>query len=37
VRRDDGNGKNHLDGVIGGGGPMVELTSTNGSIRLLKI
>jgi hypothetical protein len=37
VRRDDGNGKNHLDGVIGSGGPTVELTSTNGSIRLLKM
>jgi DUF4097 and DUF4098 domain-containing protein YvlB len=37
VRRDDGKGKNHLDGIIGDGGPTVELTSTNGSIRLLKM
>ena len=36
VRRDDENGKNHLDGIIGSGGPTVELTTTNGSIRLLK-
>jgi hypothetical protein len=37
VRRDDGGGKNHLDGVIGSGGPTVELTSSNGTIRLLKM
>ena len=30
-------GKSHLDGIIGSGGPMVELTSTNGTIRLLKM
>jgi DUF4097 and DUF4098 domain-containing protein YvlB len=36
VKQEDGSGKNHLDGVIGSGGPTVELTSTNGSIRLLK-
>jgi hypothetical protein len=28
--------KNELDGMIGNGGPTVELTSSNGSIRLLK-
>ena len=37
VRQEDGSGKNHLDGVIGSGGPTVELTSSNGSIRLLKM
>jgi DUF4097 and DUF4098 domain-containing protein YvlB len=36
VKREDSEGKNHLDGVIGSGGPTVELTSSNGSIRLLK-
>ncbi|HTM48473.1 MAG TPA: DUF4097 family beta strand repeat-containing protein [Bryobacteraceae bacterium] len=29
--------KHSLDGVIGGGGPAVNLTSSNGSIRLLKL
>jgi DUF4097 and DUF4098 domain-containing protein YvlB len=37
VKQEDGNGKNHLDGIIGSGGPTVELTSSNGSIRLLKM
>jgi DUF4097 and DUF4098 domain-containing protein YvlB len=35
VKQEERSGKNHLDGVIGSGGPTVELTSTNGSIRLL--
>jgi Putative adhesin len=37
VKQEDGSGKNHLDGIIGSGGPTVELTSSNGSIRLLKM
>jgi hypothetical protein len=37
VRREDARSKNHLDRVIGSGGPTVELTSSNGSIRLLKM
>jgi DUF4097 and DUF4098 domain-containing protein YvlB len=37
VRRDGPETKNHLDGVIGAGGPTVELTTTNGNIRLLKM
>jgi hypothetical protein len=37
VRRDDAGSKNHLDGVIGSGGATVELTSSNGTIRLLKM
>src|SRR5579864_6042747 len=37
VKQEDGGGKNHLDGIIGSGGPTVELTSSNGSIRLLKM
>jgi hypothetical protein len=37
VRRDQTDGKNHLDGVIGDGGPTLELTTSNGSIRLLKL
>jgi DUF4097 and DUF4098 domain-containing protein YvlB len=37
VKQEERGGKNHLDGVIGSGGPTVELTSTNGSIRLLKM
>ncbi len=28
--------KHHLDGTIGGGGPLLELTTSNGSIRLLR-
>ena len=37
VKREGERSKNSLDGVIGMGGPAVELTSTNGSIRLLKL
>ena len=37
VRREDGESKNRLDGVIGGGGPTLELTTSNGSIRVLKL
>jgi DUF4097 and DUF4098 domain-containing protein YvlB len=37
VRRDGAGSKNHLDGVIGSGGPTVELTSSNGTIHLLKM
>jgi hypothetical protein len=37
VKRENENSKNSLDGVIGDGGPPVELTSSNGSIRLLKL
>jgi len=28
--------KHHVDGVIGGGGPRIELTTTNGGIRVVK-
>ena len=31
------DGKNRLEGVIGGGGPTLELTTSNGAIRLLKL
>jgi hypothetical protein len=37
VNREDPSSKHSLDGVIGSGGPTVSLTSTNGSIRLLKL
>jgi hypothetical protein len=37
VKREDENGKHALNGVIGSGGPTVELTSTNGGIQLLKL
>ena len=37
VKREDGSSKHALDGVIGSGGPTVELTSSNGGIRLLKL
>lgn len=30
------NSKRHLDGTIGSGGPVIELSTNNGSIRLLK-
>ncbi len=33
---DESRRKNHLNGVIGGGGPLVELTSSNGHIRIAK-
>ena len=29
--------KNHLEGTIGSGGPLLDLTTSNGSIRLVKI
>jgi len=29
--------KNHMEGVIGTGGPLIDLTTSNGSIRLLKM
>jgi DUF4097 and DUF4098 domain-containing protein YvlB len=28
--------KNHLDGVIGAGGPLIDLSTSNGGIRLLR-
>ncbi len=37
VRREIESGKHALDGVIGNGGPTLELTSSNGTIRLLKL
>ena len=37
VRRETESGKHALDGVIGNGGPTLELTSSNGTIRLLKL
>lgn len=37
VKREDGGKRNNLDGVIGSGGPTIELTSSNGSIRVLKL
>ena len=37
VKREGGDSKSSLDGAIGSGGPTVELTSTNGGIRLLKL
>ena len=29
--------KHHLEGVIGGGGPTIDLSTTNGSIRILRM
>jgi len=37
VDRDGSSDKNRLEGRIGGGGATVELTTSNGSIRLLKL
>jgi DUF4097 and DUF4098 domain-containing protein YvlB len=37
VKREDNGRKNNLDGVIGSGGPIIELTSSNGRIRLEKL
>jgi len=37
VKRENERSKHSLDGVIGEGGPALELTSSNGSIRLLKM
>jgi hypothetical protein len=31
------NSESHLEGVVGAGGPTVELTTSQGSIRLLKL
>jgi DUF4097 and DUF4098 domain-containing protein YvlB len=37
VRREGENSESRLEGVVGGGGPTVELTTSQGSIRLLKL
>jgi DUF4097 and DUF4098 domain-containing protein YvlB len=37
VRQQGEFNKNHLDGTIGGGGPLFDLTTSNASIRLLKM
>ncbi len=37
VARENPGSKSSMDGTIGNGGPTVELTSSNGTIRLLKI
>ena len=37
VDRDEPSSKHRLEGRIGGGGPTLELTTSNGSIRLLKL
>jgi hypothetical protein len=37
VKREGDDSKHSLDGLIGDGGPTVDLTSSNGSIRLLKM
>jgi len=37
VSRDRYGDKDRLDGAIGGGGPVLDLTTSNGSIRLLKL
>ncbi len=29
--------RNHLSGVVGSGGPVIRLTTTNGSVRLIKL
>ena len=31
-----GEGKNHLDGMIGSGGPTLELSTSNGHIRIVR-
>jgi DUF4097 and DUF4098 domain-containing protein YvlB len=38
VRTDsrDGDNKHHLDGVIGGGGPRIDLSTRNGHVRIVK-
>lgn len=36
VKEETARSKQHLDGTIGSGGPMMELNTTNGSIRILK-
>lgn len=37
VRKEGENSESHLEGVIGAGGPAVELSTSQGSIRLLKL
>jgi DUF4097 and DUF4098 domain-containing protein YvlB len=37
VRREGENSESHLEGVVGGGGPTVELETSQGSIRLVKL
>jgi len=37
VRREGDNSESHLQGVVGGGGPDVDLSTSHGSIRLLKL
>jgi DUF4097 and DUF4098 domain-containing protein YvlB len=37
VHREGENSESRLEGVVGGGGPTVELTTSQGSIRLLKL
>jgi len=37
VRKEGDNSESHLQGVVGGGGPDVELSTSHGSIRLLKL
>jgi DUF4097 and DUF4098 domain-containing protein YvlB len=37
VRKEGANSESHLEGVVGAGGPTVELTTSQGSIRLLKL
>ncbi len=37
VRKEGTNSESHLEGVVGAGGPNVELTTSQGSIRLLKL
>jgi len=37
VRREGQNSPSHLEGVVGSGGPTLELTTSQGGIRLLKL
>jgi DUF4097 and DUF4098 domain-containing protein YvlB len=37
IRKEGSNSESHLEGVVGSGGPTVELTTSQGSIRLLKM
>jgi hypothetical protein len=37
IRKEGANSESHLEGVVGAGGPTVELTTSQGSIRLLKL
>jgi hypothetical protein len=37
VRMQGEFGKNRLEGTIGNGGPLIDLSTSNGSIRLLKM